>query len=234
MSLIILCASHLKTQQNVEQMREMLDSQMEQTVVCDIYVSYTGLSLHYDNPRVHLIKHPEPQLTQFQHYKLLTSWLWRAGILHSENYAIFTDDDDIMDPERNAEYLSLIRTGIEVARINKSVVRFSIDADIMDHATSFKDAFKRIGVVVDYLNPSEYVDLCLRGDVLIDFLNMIDGEKATAYVCDCYFNQVVNDYVCLNPTTTIEIKAQKPLYYYRYSMFRGVRHKYLEELNNIP
>jgi hypothetical protein len=229
MSLIILCASHLKTEQNVEQMREMLDSQMNQTSICDIYVSYTGLSLEYDDPRVHLIKQPEPQLAQFQHYKRLVRTLWDAGILHSENYAIFTDDDDIMDPERNAAYLKLIRAGIEVVRIDKSVIRFSMDCDINEHATSLQSAVLKSGIILDYMNPSEYVDLCLKGDVLMEFLQYVDGEK---YVCDCDFNHRCCIYICNNPKVCIEVVAKKPLYYYRYSMFRGVRHKYLEEVNN--
>lgn len=225
MSLIILCASHLKTQQNVKQMREMLDSQMSQTIVCDIYVSYTGLSLDFDDPRVHLIKQPEPQLAQFQHYKRLSRTLWDSGILHSENYAIFTDDDDIMDPERNATYLRLIGAGssVEVVRIDKSVVRFSMDCDINDHA----GAVLKSGIILDYMNPSEYVDLCIRGDLLLGFTDEVDGEN---YISDCKFNMVVVRYIFDNPAKCIEIEAKNPLYYYRYSMFRGVRHK----ANNLP
>ena len=233
MSLIILCASHLKDDNNVAQMREMLDSQMNQTTVCDIYVSYTGLSLNYDNPRVHLIKQPEPQLAQFQHYKLLTSWLWNVGILHSENYAIFTDDDDIMDPERNATYVRRIRPGIEAIRMVDSVIRFSEDCDVKERNDSLQSAFNRTGVVIQYLKPSEYVDLCLRGDILMQFLNEVDGEKSQNYICDCHFNHAIKEYMNINQSTTLEIQAQKPLYYYRYSMFRSVRHKYLEKINEM-
>jgi len=211
-------------------MREMLDSQMNQTTVCDVYVSYTGLSLKYDDPRVHLIKQPDEQLAQFQHYKRLTSWLWDSGILHSENYAIFTDDDDIMDPERNAAYFGLIRGGIEVVCIDKSVVRFSMDCDIKDHATSLQNAVLKSGIVIlDYLSPREYVDLCLRGDLLLRFVNEVDGEN---YISDCKFNMIVHQYILNNPAKCLEVVTKKPLYYYRYSMFRGVRHKYLEEINN--
>lgn len=232
MSLIILCASHLKTEKNIEQMREMLDSQMSQTRVCDVYVSYTGLSLEYDDPRVHLIKQPEPQLAQFQHYKRLVQTLWDDGILHSENYAIFTDDDDIMDPERNDKYFDLIRPGIEVVRIDKSIVRFSMDCDINDHATSLQSAVLKSGIVIlDYLRPREYVDLCLRGDLLLRFVDEVDGEN---YISDCTFNMIVHQYILNNPAKCLEVITNKPLYYYRYSMFRGVRHKYLEEANNIP
>jgi hypothetical protein len=136
-----------------------------------------------------------------------------------------------MDPERNAEYLRLIRVGIEVVRIDKSVVRFSMDCDINDHATSLQSAVLKSGIILDYMNPSEYVDLCLRGDVLMEFLKNVDGEK---YVCDCDFNHQCCIYICNNPKVCIEVVAKKPLYYYRYSMFRGVRHKYLEEANNLP
>ena len=223
MSLIILCASHLKTEQNAEQMREMLDSQMSQTKVCDVYVSYTGLSLEFDDSRVHLIKQPEEQLAQFQHYKRLVRTLCDTCILHSENYAIFTDDDDIMAPERNAEYLRLIRDRIDVVRIDKSVVRFSLDQRV----SSLQEALKRS--VCDKLH--EYVDLCLRGDVLLRFVDEVDGEN---YISDCVFNMIVQRYIIDNPAKCIEIETNKPLYYYRYSMFRGVRHKYLKEANKLP
>jgi len=213
-------------------MREMLDSQMSQTKVCDVYVSYTGLSLEYDDPRVHLIKQPEPQLAQFQHYKRLVMTLWDVGIIHSENYAIFTDDDDIMEPERNAEYLRFIRPGLEVIRMNNSVVRFSMDCEINDRNTSLQSAVLKSGIVVlDYLRPREYVDLCLRGDVLLRFVDEVDGEN---YISDCIFNMVVHRYILNNHSKCLEVVTKKPLYYYRYSMFRGVRHKYLDELNNIP
>jgi hypothetical protein len=231
MSLVILCASHLKHEQNVEQMIEMLDSQMSQTQVCHVYVSYTGLSLHYDNPMVHLIKQPEDQLSQFQHYKKLVRQLLESGVIHSENYAIFTDDDDIMAPERNAEYLLLICPGLEVALIDKSVVRFSVDCDIQEHAATMQEIGLKDDVFIfNYMNPREYVDLCIRGDLLMNFIDMVDGAK---YCCDCEFNVVVYNYLTRHRDTCIEISAKKPLYYYRYSMFRGIRHKYLEELNNM-
>jgi len=233
--LIILCASHLKTDENIVQMREMLDSQMAQTLLCDVYVSYTIESTHsfnYDNPRVHLIKQPESQLTQFQHYTRLIAQLWSDGSLHSKNYVIFTDDDDIMAPERNATYFEYIQDGIEVIRLENSVIRFSLDCNIQERSYSIQDALKNSNVIITYLNPSEYVELCLRGDILMDFMNLIDDEKAMNYVCDCGFNFKVKDYICANPETTRTIISTKPLYYYRYSMFRSVRHKYLEELNN--
>ena len=220
MSLVVLCASHLKTERNVEQIIEMLDSQMAQTHVCDVYVSYTGLSLHYDNPRVHLIKQPEEHLTQFQHYRRLAE----SGIVHSENYAIFADDDDVMAPERNDEYLRLICPGLEVALIDKSVVRFSTDCDIQEHAATIRSiGLKEDVYFMDYMRPREYVDLCIRGDLLLTFIDMVDTEK---YCCDCEFNMVVYDYLWRHRDSCIEITAKRPLYYYRYSMFRGVRHKY--------
>jgi hypothetical protein len=215
MSLVVLCASHLKTERNVEQIIEMLDSQMAQTRVCDVYVSYTGLSLHYDNPRVHLIKQPEEHLTQFQHYKRLVCELLAIGVIHSENYAIFTDDDDIMAPERNAEYLRLLCPGLEVALIDKSVVRFSTDCDTNQLATT-----------VWHMRPREYVDLCLRGDLIMNFINMVPVDK---YYSDCMFNKVVYNYLNRHPDTCIEVVAEKPLYYYRYEFMRGVRHKYGDE-----
>jgi hypothetical protein len=210
-------------------MREMLASQMFQTHLCDVYVSYTGLSLDFDDPRVHLMKQPEPQLAQFQHYKRLVGMLLKSGVLHSENYAIFTDDDDIMDPERNATYLRLIGAGssVEVVRIDKSVVRFSNDCNINEHGVSLQNAS---GIVIEYARPSEYVDLCIRGDLLLEFMDEVDGEK---YESDCKFNMVVVRYIFDNPAECIEIEANKPLYYYRYSIFRCVRHKYLKEANNL-
>lgn len=231
MSLIILCASHLKNVQNVEQMKEMLSSQMFQTHVCDVYVSYTGLSLESDDPRVHLIKQPEEQLAQFQHYQRLVRTLLDIGVLHSENYAIFTDDDDIMDPERNATYLRLICSGVEVVCIDKSVIRFSNDCDINEHAVSIQNAFLKSGIVVEYARPREYVDLCVRGDLLLGFVNQVDGEK---YTSDCTFNMLVARYIFVNPDKCVNFEAKKPLYYYRYTMFREARHKYLEEMNNLP
>lgn len=281
MSLLVLCASHIKTDENVNQLREMLDSQMTQTFVCKVYVSltcepsisasiipstlnykptpsglnssgtlvprhsqaqnltsreaqwaYNRVSTVYDNPLVHIIKQPEPQLTQFQHYKRLISKLWSDGILHTSNYAIFTDDDDIMSPVRNATYLEHTYDGLEVIRIADSVVRFSLDCDIQDHKASIKEALKKEGVIINYLNPSEYVDICIRGDILAQFMSEIDDEKAASYTCDCMFNSKTQDYIKNNPGNTRDIVAEKPLYYYRYSMFRTVRHKYLEEVNN--
>jgi hypothetical protein len=223
MSLVVLCASHLKTDRNVELMIEMLDSQMAQTQVCDVYVSYTGLSLHYDNPRVHLIKQPEVHLTQFQHYKRL------VDMVHYENYAIFADDDDIMAPERNAAYLRLISPGLEVALIEKSVVRFSVECDIQEHATKMREiGLKQQVYFMDYMRPREYVDLCIRGDLLGNFIDEVDVEK---YTCDCEFNMVVYDYLCRHRNTCTEVVANKPLYYYRYTMFREARHPYLVQLN---
>ena len=231
MSLIILCASHLKNEQNIGHMREMLASQMSQTRVCDVYVSYTGLSLDFDDSRVHLIKQPEPQLAQFQHYQRLVRTLLDSGILHSKNYAIFTDDDDIMDAERNATYLRLIGGRIEVVCIDKSVVRFSNDCDINEHDNSLRNAMLKSGIVIDYARPREYVDLCIRGDLLLDFVDAVDGEK---YESDCMFNMLVGRYIFDNPGKCLEIEAKKPLYYYRYTMFREARHKYLEDINNLP
>ena len=231
MSLIILCASHLKNEQNVGHMREMLASQMLQTRVCDVYVSYTGLSLEFDDTRVHLMKQPEEQLAQFQHYQRLVRTLLDSGFLHSENYAIFTDDDDIMDVERNATYLRLIRGGIEVVRIDKSVVRFSNDCDIYEHSHSLQKAMIKSGIVLNYMRPSEYVDLCIRGDMLLGFMEHVDGEK---YESDCKFNLVVGRYIFDNRGKCVDIDAIKPLYYYRYTLFREVRHKYLEMINNLP
>lgn len=233
MSLIILCASHLKTERNVEHMKEMLVSQMFQTHVCDVYVSYTGLSLEFDDPRVHLIKQPEEHLAQFQHYQRLVRTLLDSGVLHSENYAIFTDDDDIMDAERNATYLRLIGAGssVEVVCIDKSVVRFSNDCDINEHANSLRNAMLKSGIVIDYARPREYVDLCIRGDLLLGFVNEVNREK---YESDCLFNMLVQRYIVNNPGKCIEVEVKKPLYYYRYMMFREARHKYLEEINNLP
>jgi hypothetical protein len=222
MSLVILCASHLKQDINVIHMIEMLNSQMKQTTVCDVYVSYTGLSLNYDNPRVHLFKQPEPHLTQFQHYKRLTKLLCDTGVIHSENYAIFTDDDDIMAPERNAEYLRLIHTGIEVVLINKSILRFSLEYDLTKPASLEKE-FNKKGQVVPYLTPNEYVELCLRGDILVKFMDWMDEKKSKNYVGDCLFYFNVIDYIDKNPDTTLKIDAEKPLYHYRYSMLIGDR-----------
>ena len=231
MSLIILCASHLKTEKNVGHMKEMLASQMLQTHVCDVYVSYTGLSLDFDDPRVHLIKQPEEHLAQFQHYQRLVRTLLDNGVIHSQNYAIFTDDDDIMDPERNATYLRFIGGGVEVVFIDKSVVRFSNDCDINEHASSLQNALLKSGIVIEYARPREYVDLCVRGDLLLGFVDAVDGEK---YESDCMFNMLVGCYMFDNPGKCIEVEAKKPLYYYRYTMFREARHKYLEEANNLP
>jgi hypothetical protein len=229
MSLVVLCASHLKTERNVEQIIEMLDSQMSQSVVCDVYVSYTGLSLRYDHPRVHLIKQPEEQLTQFQHYKKLVEQLLASGDIHSENYAIFTDDDDIMSPERNSEYLRLISPGLDVALIDKSVVRFSTDCDIQEHAATMQSIGMKDDVLIfNYMHPREYVDLCIRGDLLLNFIEFVDGEK---YCCDCEFNVVVHNYLRGHQETCIEITAEKPLYYYRYSFYRTARHPYHVQLN---
>lgn len=226
MSLVVLCASHLKTERNVEMMTEMLDSQMAQTIVCDVYVSYTGLSLHYDNPKVHLIKQPEEHLTQFQHYKRIVD---NSDIVHSENYAIFTDDDDIMAPERNAAYLQLICHGLEVALIDKSVVRFSVECDIQEHAIEMREiGLKQQVYFMDYMRPREYVDLCVRGDLLRQFIDIVDREK---YTCDCEFNAIVSDYVRVHEDKSIVVVANKPLYYYRYTMFREARHPYLVQLN---
>ncbi len=194
--------------------------------------AYNRVSTVYDNPLVHIIKQPEPQLTQFQHYKRLISMLWSEGILHTSNYAIFTDDDDIMSPVRNATYLEHTYDGLEVIRIADSVVRFSLDCDIQDHKASIQEALKKEGVIINYLNPSEYVDICIRGDILAQFMSEIDDEKAASYTCDCMFNSKTQEYIQNNPGNTRDIVAEKPLYYYRYSMFRTVRHKYLEEVNN--
>jgi hypothetical protein len=186
-------------------------------------VSYTGLSLHYDNPRVHLIKQPEVHLTQFQHYKRL------VDIVHPEKYAIFADDDDIMAPERNAAYLQLICHGLEVALIEKSVVRFSVECDIQEHATKMREiGLKQQVYFMDYMRPREYVDLCIRGDLLRQFIDMVDREK---YTCDCEFNAIVSDYVWSHEDKCIVVTANKPLYYYRYTMFREARHPYLVQLN---
>lgn len=233
MSLIILCASHLKNEQNVGHMREMLASQMLQTHVCDVWVSYTGLSLEYDVPRVHLIKQPGEHLTQFQHYQRLVRTLLDNGVLHSQNYAIFADDDDIMDAERNATYLRLIGDGsrVEVVCIDKSVIRFSNDCNINDQNVSLQNMMLKSGIVINYARPREYVDLCIRGDLLLGFMNQVDGEK---YESDCLFNMLVQRYMFDNPGKCIEIEAKKPLYYYRYTMFREARHKYLKEINNWP
>ena len=231
MSIIILCASHLKTEQNVKHMREMLASQMLQTCVCDVYVSYTGISLDYDDPRVHLMKQPEEQLAQFQHYQRLVRTLLDCGVLHSQNYAIFTDDDDIMDAERNATYLRLIGSWIEVVCIDQSVVRFSNDCDINERSDSLEKAFLKSGIYMEYSRPSEYVDLCIRGDLLLGFMEHIDGDK---YESDCKFNMVVKRYIFDNPAKCVVVEAKKPIYYYRYTMFREVRHKYLEMINNLP
>lgn len=221
MSLIILCASHLKTERNVEHMREMLVSQMFQTNVCDVYVSYTGLSLDFDDSRVHLMKQPEEQLTQFQHYQRLVRDLLDSGVLHSKNYAIFTDDDDIMDAERNATYLRLIGAGVEAVRIDKSVVRFSNDCNVIERSVSIQNALIRSGIIMDHARPSEYVDLCIRGDLLLGFVETVDGEKYTA---DCCLNAKVIQYIYDNPAKCVVVEAKKPLYYYRYTMFRGCRH----------
>ena len=177
-SLIILCASHLKNEQNVTQIIEMLDTQMQQTQICDIYVSYTGISLNYNNPRVHLIKQPEHHLTQFQHYVRLIRALWASHTIHSENHVIFTDDDDLMSPERNETYLKLIRPEIDIIVLVKGISRFSLDIDIIDRASSLQHALNKSGFDVNYLHPSEYVDNCVRGDVLHEIISQIDEEKS--------------------------------------------------------
>lgn len=210
-TLIILCASHLNEDINIHHMNAMLDSQIKQSHVCDIYISLTGLSLEYLHPRVHIFKQPEPYLTQFEHYKRLVSRLCHDNILTDRNYAIFSDDDDIMDRTRNQTYLNeLDDVSVKMVCFDNSVVRVALSGDFGDHPET----------IILATNCNEYVKWCVRGDILHEIIGQMSDERTKVYAADVEFARRLSAY----ERNTKIIYIDKPLYYYRYNMFVNKRY----------
>ena len=211
--IIILCAAHINCPEREKVFYKMLHSQMNQSMLCHVYVSVSGLPVKFDynfhvQKYVKIYHQPEPKLSQFTHYHRLINTLFDNGIIKPNTYILFADDDDEMHSERNElyyEHLCKKNTNgnkIDVLHLKNSVVRSDENGVPLDSK---------------YNIDNEYVAFCVSGIVAKTLLNCLVPNTALDYTCDLSFMYLLKTW----PWSNINVYAPFALYYYKYSMLLG-------------
>lgn len=209
--IIILCAAHINSPEREKVFYKMLHSQMNQSLVCHVYVSVSGLPVKFDynfhfQKYVKIYHQPEPKLSQFTHYHRLINTLFDNGIIKTNTYILFADDDDEMHPERNKiyyEHLCEKNTNgnkIDVLNLKGSVIRYE-----QDHRCVLHKLYK-----VD----NEYVAFCVYGIVAKTLINSLIPNTVLEYTCDITFMYLLMAW----PWSNVTVYARHPVYYYIYSI----------------
>jgi hypothetical protein len=207
--IIILCAAHINSQERSDVFYRMLNSQMDQTHLCHVYVSVSGLPVKYDatfkmQKYVTIYQQPEPKLSQFTHYHRLINTLFDNGIIKPNTYILFTDDDDEMHTNRNKIYYQILceyntmSSKVDVLHLMDSIIRYDTDTS---HFIRKLD--------------NEYIAYCVSGIVAKTLINILSPNTLNDYTCDILFRNLLMEW----PWNTISAHTPYPVYYYIYSMF---------------
>ncbi len=208
MSIITLCASHIRNMDDIIRLNEMIESHNNQTIKSKLYIS---ISYDSDNLLEGIIKLQtndvilyirDKPTSQFMHYKMLAN---ESSNIYKDIHVLFTDDDDILDPIRNETYLKFIKN--DIIRI-KSVVRF------YDYI-----GFNKSNINRNQNTINEYVNICIRLNILCYILNNVSDDELNKWAFDCQFNCIVTSF-----HKTYEHLSYKPLYYYRYHILKPTRY----------
>ncbi len=211
-NIIILCAAHINNQERANVFYRMLNSQMDQTHLCHVYVSVSGLPVKYDDTfkmqsYVKIYHQPEPKLSQFAHYHRLINTLYDSGIIKPNTYILFTDDDDGMDFNRNRIYYNYLckyntaNSKIDVLHLKDSIIRCDTGYDVLDYNLARFD--------------SEYIAWCVSGIVARLLINLLSPNTLLEYTCDIMFMNLLRSW----PWNTVSGYAPYPVYYYIHSIF---------------
>ncbi len=203
--LITLCASHITSMDDIIRIKEMIESHDNQTLKTKLYISisYENDLLKYihelaSNNTILYIRHTPA--TQFMHYKLLVNDLLP---IYKNIHVLFTDDDDILHPHRNAIYAEYLHHNI--IKIDSIKILYDEFGFNKEHITNGK--------------PDEYVNLCIRLNIVSEILNNKPDNELNKWLCDIDFNMhIVHYYKIYKPPYPIG------LYYYRKHFMKKCRH----------
>lgn len=183
MSLVCLCASHIKNTLKLKKLQNMLISWNDQheKIKLIISISYDDdikqefintLSeiTHYE----HLIIHVEKtQKKQFEHYEIICK---KYEEYLKDKWVIFTDDDDIWLPDRSATFINLIKSNPTVEFI---LYPFIYSSNIYcNNSITVMSLVDNVFTKSRADNVSEYVCFCVRFHNLKNFTT----EKNTIIV----------------------------------------------------
>lgn len=208
--IIILCAAHINCPEREKEFYKMLRSQMNQSLLCHVYVSVSGLPVKFDynfhvQKYVKIYHQPEPKLSQFTHYHRLINTLFDNGIIKPNTYILFADDDDEMHSNRNEiyyEHLCEKNTNgnkIDVLHLKDSIIRCEINNGNICEINK-KD--------------NEYVAFCVSGIVAKTLINCLIPNTVLEYTCDFTFMYLLMAW----PWSNVTVYARHPVYYYKYSI----------------
>lgn len=210
-NIIILCAAHINNQEQANVFYRMLNSQMNQTHLCHVYVSVSGLSVKYDDTfkmqsYVTIYHQPEPKLSQFAHYHRLINKLFVNGIINTNTYILFADDDDEVHTNRNRIYYNYLckyntaNSKIDVLHLKNSIIRCDAGQDVLNY---YSDCFD-----------SEYIAWCISGIVAKTLINILAPITLLEYTCDITFMNLLRSW----PWSTASVYSPYPVYYYIHSI----------------
>jgi hypothetical protein len=199
---------------DITRIKEMIASHDNQTLKTKLYISisYQNIDLYNDiiklsNSNVILYIRDKPT-TQFMHYKMLVNDLINT---HNNDHILFTDDDDILHPKRNHIYNKYLQ----------------YDIIKIDSVKIFGDEFGFAkSTILDY-NPDEYVNLCIKLNIVNEFLNKIDEDELNKWAFDCQFNSSISY------NNIYHIKCPITLYYYRKHFMKPTRYILNGEQTNL-
>jgi hypothetical protein len=203
--LITLCASHITSLDDITRIKEMIASHDNQTLKTKLYIS-----ISYENDLLEYIQEFESNntilyirdnpTTQFMHYKLLVNDLLP---IYKNIHVLFTDDDDILHPNRNATYAQYLNH--KIIKINSIKILCDEFGFNKEHITEGK--------------PDEYVNLCIRLNIISEILNNKPDDELNKWLCDVDFNMHVSHYYNI-----YRLPYPIGLYYYRKHFMKRCRY----------
>ena len=203
--IITLCASHISSIDDIIRLKEMIASHYNQQYKTKLYISisYQNNDLYNEIIKLNdaILHIRDKPTTQFMHYKLLVNELIN---IHKKDHILFTDDDDILDPRRNLYYSKYLEH--DIIKINS----IKIFCDYI--------GFNKKHVLDN--DPDEYVNLCIRFNIVHNILNSMDEDELNKWTFDCHFNNLISY------NNVHYIKWNVGLYYYRKHFMKPTRYIY--------
>ncbi len=204
--IITLCASHITSIDDITRLKEMIASHDKQLYKTKLYISISYQDDLYNeiiklsSPNVILYIRDKPT-TQFMHYKMLVTDIYS---IHKNDHVLFTDDDDILDIRRNVFYSKYLDH--DIIKVNS--------IKIFGDYTGFTQSN-----VLDN-SPDEYVNLCIKLNIVHNILNNMDEDELNKWAFDCHFNHLISYY------NVHHIRCPIGLYYYRKHFMKPTRYTY--------
>lgn len=203
--LTIFCASHIDSKERLEGLRKMLTSAQQQTILVPLFLSFSYKDKELLKDTLNLLLEfrklgldiktilQHTPLAIFEHYEKII-----ANENFDSQYVIFTDDNDTWHEDRNAAYLSMIKSleknKLYVGRLNKYKSWFTDCSSNDDGGEHWMyvchiDVIRKFFEVCPELHlQNKYCDL-----IFIRFLCQIMGENIiTDNSGMCFYTQKEN------------------------------------------